>query len=91
VVFQCKEPPITATGTTDSGGNYRLGTVEPGDGAPAGNYRVAVTEPEGDDPENPLPPRIDPKYGSFQTSGLQFTVEPGSNSFDMPLDPPEGK
>jgi len=91
VVFQCQEPAITATGTTDAGGNYRLGTVEPGDGAPAGTYRVAVTEPQGDDPENPQPPRIDPKYGSFQTSGLKFTVEPGGNTFDIPLDRAGGR
>jgi hypothetical protein len=87
VVFESADPPVTALGVTDGQGRYELGTVRPGDGAPAGDYRVAVVEPEGTDPENPRPAVIDPRYGSFQTSNLTFTVGPDSREFDIQVEP----
>ncbi len=35
--------------------------------------------------------RLHPKYGNFNGSGLEFTVEPGRNRFDITLDPPEAE
>jgi len=89
VIFQCREPALTASGVTDSSGHYQVGTTAANDGAPAGEYRVAVVEAEGDDPENPLPAKIAPRYGSFQTSGLTFTVGPDSGTFDIQVDSAE--
>ena len=36
--------PRTASGTTDSGGNYQLTTFAPNDGAPPGKYRVRISK-----------------------------------------------
>ena len=85
VIWQCADPPLTATAITDASGRYRLGTFGTADGAPAGEYQVALAEPQPDDPDAPPPRRIAPRYGSFETSGLQFTVEPRSNRFDIQL------
>ncbi len=87
VIWQCADPPLTATAITDASGRYRLGTVRSGDGAPAGEYQVALAEPQPDDPDAPLPQRIPRRYNGFATSGLRFTVEPRSNRFDIQLEP----
>lgn len=84
------QPPISATASTDENGAYELGILETGDGAPAGNYRVVVSEP-GRFPEDPRPRRIHSKYWSFETSGLEFTVKPEDNTFDIQLDPLDGQ
>jgi len=90
VVWRCTDPPLSATAVTDASGRYRLGTLRPGDGAPAGEYELTLAEPQAEDPDAPLPERIDPRYNNFATSGLRFTVEPGSNRFDIELEPFRG-
>ena len=92
VTFKCQQPPITATAITEADGNYSLGTVAPGDGAPAGQYRVSVVElSDYEDPDNPKPPRIDRRYGHFKRSGLEFTVPAEDNNYDIRLDPAKGR
>ena len=87
VTFKCDDPKITATAVTDAEGNYELGTVEPGDGAPAGEYRVSVVElSDLEDPDNPKPPRIDRRYGHFKKSGLEFAVPTDDGDYDIRLD-----
>jgi len=88
VTFECKDPAVSATAVTDEQGNFRLGTLSEGDGAPAGTYRVAIVEPEGDDPDQPPVRRIHPKYGSPETSGLEFTVDRQHTHFEIKLQPP---
>ena len=88
VSFECDAPLISAKAMTDESGHYRLGTLETGDGAPPGHYRVAVVEADVLDPDAVRPPRIHTKYARFETSGLEFTVEDGTNTFDIRLDPP---
>ncbi|MDZ7619099.1 MAG: carboxypeptidase-like regulatory domain-containing protein [Patescibacteria group bacterium] len=87
LVWQCADPPLSATAVTDASGRYRLGTLAAADGAPAGEYEIAITEPQSDDPDAPPPNRIHPHYARFETSGLRFTVEPRSNRFDIQLEP----
>ncbi len=87
VIWQCADPPLTATAITDASGRYRLGTFGTADGAPAGEYQVALSEPQPDDPDARPPNRIDPRYSSFDTSGLRYTVEPRSNRIDIQLEP----
>ncbi len=87
LVWQCADPPLSATAITDASGRYRLGTFGTGDGAPAGEYQIALSEPQADDPDAAPPQRIDPRYTNFDTSGLRYTVEPGSNRFDIQLEP----
>jgi hypothetical protein len=86
--FECDDPPLSAKAMTDASGHYGLGTLKKGDGAPAGHYRVGIVEGVVLDPRAEKPPHIHPKYARFETSGLEFTVEKGRNTFDIQLDPP---
>jgi hypothetical protein len=87
VTFECEQPVVSATAVTDEQGNFRLGTVQEEDGAPAGKYRVAIVEPDSDDVDHPAPRRIHAKYGSPETSGLEFTVVPQHTHFEIKLGP----
>ena len=88
LMFECEKPRISVTAATDASGHYRVGTLKADDGAPAGNYRVVVAEPAPADPDKMRPRRIHSKYSRFETSGLEFTVNEGNNTFDIQLDPP---
>jgi hypothetical protein len=88
VVFESQggEKPRTSRGTIRADGGYELATHKPGDGVPAGKYRAlvapkydpnAVDRPKG-------PPPFDPRYTSFETSGLEFEVTAaGPNEFPI--------
>ena len=87
LMFECEQPRISARAATDESGHYRVGTLETGDGAPAGHYRVVIAEPAPPDPDDPPPRRFHSKYSRFDTSGIEFTVSEGNNTFDIQLDP----
>lgn len=83
-------------GNIDPQGRYFLVTrhergIDPGD------YRVVVLVYEKGDPPGPgerapmLPPLVPEKYLNANTSGLAFTVEPGSNTIDIALTSDGGK
>jgi hypothetical protein len=77
-------PAVMARGEIHSDGTFRLGTVKPGDGARAGTYRVLVlpngrTEAE----EHTLPPVLDRKFQSYNTSGLEIEVKEGPNEVTL--------
>jgi len=63
--------------TVGDDGSFRIGTIQPGDGAPAGTYVATVqwfrVGPDGSVGGNVIPQ----KYGSADTSPLTVTVEPG--------------
>ena len=83
-----------ATGTTDSGGRYRLTTFQNHDGAVLGRHQVVVraeAQPAGppraaDDitlkPGKLLTP---PRYSAAATSGLNAVVAAKTNVFDFDL------
>jgi 5-hydroxyisourate hydrolase-like protein (transthyretin family) len=87
VTFECQQPAVSATAVSDEQGNFRLGTLNEGDGAPAGKYRVALVEGESDDVDHPPPRRIHSKYGNPETSGLEFTVDQQHTHFEIKLVP----
>ena len=83
-----------ATGTTDSGGRYRLTTFQDFDGAVLGRHRVVVRA----EAAQPGPPRaaddittkpgklLTPaRYSLPDTSGLSAVVGPRRNVFDFDL------
>src|SRR5262245_29778994 len=57
------DKPVMARGAIQRDGTFQLGTVKPGDGAPAGTYRVLVTPRSRTEAERrTTPPLIDPKF-----------------------------
>ena len=74
VTFECADPPISATGMTDTEGNFKLTTLAEGDGAPAGHFRAVISPPQLPDPDSPPPVRIHQKYSRFETSGLEYVA-----------------
>jgi hypothetical protein len=81
---------VAAVGILDQNGQYTLSSGSK-DGVAPGVYRVTCTASQiirSKDPNGaPSGRRItDPKYANAQTSGFQFTVEPGRNEFDLALD-----
>ena len=89
VVFETTGPdgkPSTATGTIDDQGRFELGTERPGDGAVVGKSKVLVTPPTATG-DVPLPLVIAKKYESFETSGIEVEVKPGSNDLTITVEP----
>lgn len=83
--------PITASGEIAKDGTFQLGTFAANDGAIAGEHRVAVVSDYqiGTGVERPgeLPPlQLDPKFASFKTSGLKFTIKPRMNNILVEVD-----
>ncbi len=82
--------PITASAEIAKDGSFQLGTFAVNDGAIAGEHRVAVISDYeiGTGVERPgelPPPQLDPKFRSFKTSGLKFTVKPRMNNILVPV------
>lgn len=86
------EGGYSAVGTTDSSGNFILGTNKPNDGAKVGKYKVAITYagPPSDvdlalqEPGDIVPPKraktfvqLPQKYGKADTSFIQIEVPAG--------------
>ncbi len=79
-----------ATGKIQSDGDYSVQVSNSG-GLPSGEYQAKVTcrgaavpSPRGGPPA-PGKSLIPRRYTRGQTSGWQFTVEPGSNTIDLEL------
>jgi len=97
----------TATARIDADGTFRLSTYGEEDGALEGEHSVLIRPPNvprkrgwegqmqrGSKIGAPDVPQIDPRYFSFKSSGLTFTVtqDASKNHFEIQLDPdPRGK
>jgi hypothetical protein len=95
VVFSPADPAnlVGARGYVELDGTFELSTDRPGDGSLAGRYQVLVRGPSpGGGEDNPLRnrPLIDPKYSSFETSGIELEVKPGKNHFTIEVERPPG-
>ena len=93
VELESLEHGTTATGTIRHDGTFVLGTYTSDDGAALGKHRAIVVQiivadglvQHSLDHGRPVPPR----YGSYDTSGLEFTVEPiETNQMVLTLDVP---
>jgi hypothetical protein len=86
VVFENPDAGVSSRGEIQGDGTFQLMTQRPGDGT----FRVLITEPGLYDSDRVPPPKANPKYHTFQTSGLEFTVEPKSNEavFKLEKAPP---
>ena len=86
--------PINARGAVGSDGTFMLSTFGDGDGAVVGKHRVLVRaqRQKFDDFEGNwefIPePVIHPRFESYETSGLEFTVAEGDNEFTVVVQRP---
>src|SRR5262249_54190950 len=95
VEFRSEEPAttgLTARGEIRPDGSYKLTTHIDGKervGAAAGRHKVTVRRPEP--PEagkaDPPAPPFAATYQSYETSPLEFVVQPGQNTYPIKLDP----
>ena len=81
-----------ARGAIDGDGRFRLTTFKDNDGALPGKHRLLVrADRDADDylKRGIIPkPVIDERFESYDTSGLECTVEQGQNEFTLVVDPP---
>lgn len=100
VTFHGPATPRAAVGTTNSAGEFTLGTMTPGDGAVVGEYRVSVTTftPEAIAKMSPAQQEllgrgekvvgsgVPVRYASLEKSGLSAVVTRGAeNRFQFEL------
>jgi hypothetical protein len=83
---------ISARGYIATDGTYHMSTFEQADGVMEGKHRVLVISPFPPgpiDPTKPPKPLIHDRFQHYDTSGLEFDVNPsGDNRFDITVDPP---
>ncbi len=91
VTFVPEDPTaVPSVSDLDSNGGFEL-TTNKQPGLPPGSYRVAIQAfrppdvPEGQRTMEPSEPLVPKKYLQVSTSGLEYTVEPGSNRIDIEL------
>lgn len=87
VDFESKEKMTSGSGEVKPDGTFEITTFEPGDGAVPGMNRIAINPPQPEADKVPPPPVIDRKYNSFDTSGLEWEIKPGTNEVNFELDP----
>jgi len=81
-------------GTIGPDGSFTITTPPNRTGAEAGKYRVMIQafDPAYDDqkaPRSQAPPQlIHPRYQTFETSGLEVTIEPKDNDITLHVDRP---
>lgn len=86
-----REEPITAYGDIQPDGAFALGTFEESDGAFEGKHRAVVISDYniGSGAERPglIPEqKLHPKFRSYRTADLEFTVKPEENNFVVEVD-----
>jgi hypothetical protein len=74
-----------ASGIIEEDGSFRLTTVRDGDGAVAGRHRAIVVQVVNTE-HIPLEEHhhvldVHPRYARYETSGLEFTIEPGKQNY----------
>ena len=90
VIFQPVDGGPKAVGRLDKDGRYELFTAGKAGVAP-GEYLVSIAASKVIPSKEPgMPPsgeRITPtKYANPKTSGFEFTVSPGNNTYDLQLE-----
>lgn len=85
IEFDSLEESLSARGAIEADGSFQLTTLHENDGVPVGKYRVliAMPGPTGDEKVRVI---LDPKYSSFETSGLTVEIEPGVNEPQLQID-----
>jgi hypothetical protein len=87
-------PTFVAQGSIQPDGTYTIGSAGAADGLPRGTYAVTVlgvsdvhvTADADGRPNEHRTPLIDPRYENEATSGLQFTADGSTRTFDIRVD-----
>jgi hypothetical protein len=80
----------SSTGTIDDQGRFELFTDRPGDGAPMGEGKLLI-QPKMKDSEREFPYPLNPKYRTFEKSGLTAKIEPKPNELKFTVELKAGK
>ena len=75
-------------------GTFTLSTDAEGDGSLLGKFKVSIKPPpqgRGEDDPKANVNIIDPKYYSFDKSGIEVEVKPGKNEFSITVEKPAKK
>ena len=82
------EVKMSARGTINEDGIYKMGTFGDTDGVPEGTYRVAIVPTPLRNPNRPPPgwPPLNKKYLNGSTSKLEYTVTRGRNEFNIEVE-----
>lgn len=84
VSLQSVDQPVGATGVVQEDGTFQVGSQRTDDGAAPGRYKVVIVPPAGLGGDAPRPKSIlDPKYETFETSGLEIEVKPQTNDVTL--------
>lgn len=75
----------SSTGKIDTEGRFELFTDRPGDGVPMGECKLLI-QPKMKDSEREAPYPLNPKYRTFEKSGLTAKVEPKANDFKFTVE-----
>jgi hypothetical protein len=85
------DPNNKPVGEIEDDGTFFLGTVIEGTnlgGVRPGEYRARVVPPENDETGRLIPNLIDPRFTTFQKSGLRLTIAPGPQDITIEVDRP---
>jgi len=77
------QPGVSASGTVKADGTFTVSTYEANDGAVPGKHRVALSPEVQASDEAVGEEIIDPKFYTFETSGLEVTITPGTNEVTL--------
>lgn len=89
------EPKVNGRGVIKEDGSFVVHTYQSGDGAVAGKHRVLIMPPlhsnvvsdmPGSSGPQRLPLIIDPRYSSYETSGLEIEVPAAANSVSLQIE-----
>jgi hypothetical protein len=77
---------VCARGDIEQDGTFRLRTYTQDDGAMPGRYRVCVATLPGGGEGGFARPMVDPRFNSYETSGLEFSVERRKNWIEIEVE-----
>ena len=81
---------VSSRGDIQENGTFILSTYKENDGAVPGKYQVAITPPPRPKKREKAigKPIIDPRFESYETSGLELEVKRGKNDFKIEVEKP---
>jgi hypothetical protein len=93
VFFESASDPdkVKAQGEIEEDGTFSLGSILDNtlvDGLLPGEYRARLVPPRDVESQKPIRGLLDPRFESFDKSGLRFTVVAGPNEFTIEVERP---